>query len=457
MKSWLWVLVAALGFGMMWTAYFGRPQLDSHVHWGRGLIALGPVLEPGKAGPGPVIAVHLKYLETSGQTETILRAIEQVSPATKWKLEPQIRPKLIEMPLDEADISADSLRFGRLPVVGADEIIAGPNAPLTKDLLVGDGRLVVVGQLKPDFVLFSRSYLIPRSVRASELLPESDHSVAAATLVQLSQGERRTKKVLDELETVFPSPKYTLLEPEEHLPPQTYYLYLAGLAALLLGGSGALIGLYRWLAVRIPVPWLAAPLVEIRNRPRLIWGVHLGYFGLVILSAIWIYELPDFQALFLSFARAGLSSERGVMAAVADAYLSGNVLRAAALTFLVNFFLGTLLTITLPAMVVPGSGMVIPVVRSAVWGLLFAPSFATLAFGLLPHSGTMLLEGAGYILAAFFGLLIPVHACQRKLGGDVFSRYGRALILNLQSSAWVALVLLVAACYEAIEVIAMKG
>ena len=194
------------------------------------------------------------------------------------------------------------------------------------------------------------------------------------------------------------------------------------MAALLLGGSGALIGLYRYLASRIRVAWLAKPLREVLDRPRLIWGVHLGYFGLVIVSAIWIYEMPEFQALLLSLVRGVLSAKGGPMATVADAYISGNVLRAAALTFLVNYILGTLLQITLPAMIVPGSGMVIPVVRSSVWGMLFAPTFASLAHGLLAHSGTMLLEGAGYILAAFFGLLIPVHACEPKLGGDFFSR-----------------------------------
>jgi hypothetical protein len=69
----------------------------------------------------------------------------------------------------------------------------------------------------------------------------------------------------------------------------------------------------------------------------------------------------------------------------------------------------------------------------------------------------MLLEGAGFIMATFFGLLIPIHACQPKLGGDFFSRYGRAVLLNLQGNVWVVAVLVVSALYEAVEVIAMKG
>ena len=74
---------------------------------------------------------------------------------------------------------------------------------------------------------------------------------------------------------------------------------------------------------------------------------------------------------------------------------------------------------------------------------------------MLPHTGTMLLEGEGYILAAFFGLLIPISLLQRSRGGTARSRFGPALRLNVQANGLVALVLAVAACYEAIEVISM--
>jgi len=59
------------------------------------------------------------------------------------------------------------------------------------------------------------------------------------------------------------------------------------------------------------------------------------------------------------------------------------------------------------------------------------------------------------ILATLFGLLIPIHIFQSSLGGNPLSRFARVLLLNLQANVLVALVLAVAACYEAIEVIAM--
>ena len=73
---------------------------------------------------------------------------------------------------------------------------------------------------------------------------------------------------------------------------------------------------------------------------------------------------------------------------------------------------------------------------------------------MLPQSITTLLAGEGYILAAFFGLLVPIYLFRRDEGVAVSSRYGRALI-NLKAMTLVAIVLLVAACYEAVEVILM--
>ena len=75
---------------------------------------------------------------------------------------------------------------------------------------------------------------------------------------------------------------------------------------------------------------------------------------------------------------------------------------------------------------------------------------------MLPHSLTMLLEGEGYILAALFGLLIPIHIVQRSLGGNLFTRFGRVVLLNVKAQFWIALVLAVAAIYEATEVILMN-
>jgi hypothetical protein len=72
---------------------------------------------------------------------------------------------------------------------------------------------------------------------------------------------------------------------------------------------------------------------------------------------------------------------------------------------------------------------------------------------MLPHSFTLLLEGHAYVIAAFFGLLVLVYLFRKAEGPGLARRYGRALLLNVKGNLWVAIVLAVAAIYEAVEVI----
>jgi hypothetical protein len=124
-------------------------------------------------------------------------------------------------------------------------------------------------------------------------------------------------------------------------------------------------------------------------------------------------------------------------------------------------------------------GALVAVFRAYSWGVLLGPTFVPTAFAMLPHSWTMLLEGEGYILAAIFAILIPVRLFARDAETNrnaqeetlddppaipvdpnprlttFGSRFRDALLLNLQGSVWVALVLAVAALYEATELILM--
>ena len=95
--------------------------------------------------------------------------------------------------------------------------------------------------------------------------------------------------------------------------------------------------------------------------------------------------------------------------------------------------------------------------RAVAWGLLLAPATLQQAYAMLPHSGTLLLEGEGYILAAFFGLMIPLTILRRPAESDAAPKhgYGWAVLLNLKGSVLVALVLAISAIYEATEVIQM--
>jgi hypothetical protein len=455
MKVWSCAVVAVLGFGLMLLAYFTRPPLDSTAPWAYGLIVVGPEASAEQPPPTPVISTRLRVLPGNERTEVLLNSLGQATPTQMSRLQVQLRPKLIPLPLEAAGIRAEALQAGRLPTAGRDEILAGAQAVPNDRLSVAGRILEVVGVLKPDVVLFGDCYLIPPSAFTSALFADDDLEVHPATLVRLSPEQFRDRKILQGLAASYPSARFARIMGKARLDRRVFYLYLAGLAGLLLGGAGTWVGLFRWLAGQVRWPLLAAPLDEMRRRPRLVWAIHLGYFGLVVLAALVIYEVSEVQTVLLSAVGSEFETATSPLAVAGEAYASGSIPRAAMVTFLINFLLGSLALITLVSAAVPGAGALLAALRAVLWGLLLAPASVLTAAVMLPHSWTLLLEGEGYVLAALFGLLIPIHLCQSSLGGTPLGRFGQVLLLNLKANVLVALVLAVAACYEAIEVIAM--
>jgi len=480
MKAWVWVIIASVGFAVMLAAYVSRERIDSEAPWASGLMIISPEVSAAKSAPVGAIPARLRLLSSSDIAELMLFATGDQGPDKALGVKGQVRVKLIEVPLARAGIGAALLQSGRLPEAGRNEVLAGAKIEPRETLIVGGQTLNVVGVLKPDLALFASSLLVPPDDATNKLFPAEVPTVLHAWLVRVAAEDLRDDKVRKPLEEAFPPAKYAWVAPQDRLEPRAFYLYLAGLAILLLGGSGALIALFRWLAGKfaspvpagsqaaadpalsevgadkVAVPFLAGPLLEMKARPRLVWGVHLVYFGLVIAGSLLIYEVADAQLVLLGKVREALATKSNPLGIAGEAYLSGNIPRAAAVTFVINFLIGSLACITLPSILLPGSGVFVAGIRATLWGLILAPVMQSLAHTMPPHSLTMLLEGEGYILATLFGLLIPIHIVQSSLGGNPLTRFGRVLLLNLKANFWIALVLAVAAIYEATEVILMN-
>ncbi len=484
MKAWIWRVVALVGFGVMLGAYVSRERIDSKAPWASGMIVISPEASAEKSWRAGAIPARLRLLSSSDVAEILLFATGDMPPSKALGVKGQVRVKLIELPLAMAGIGAAALQSGRLPEAGRDEVVAGAGIEPRETLSVGGRSLKVVGVLKPDIALFASSYLVPTEAvptdATNKLFPAAVPTVLHAWLVHASAAELLDPKIRKELEEVFPPEKCAWVTPLDRLEPRSFYLYLCGLAIFLLGGSGTLIGLFRWLAGKVGSPvvagskgeedransevgdakatasFLAGPLLEMKARPKLVWSVHLVYFGLVIAGSLLMFKVPEAQVVLIGKVQEALATKNNPLGVAGEAYLSGSIPRAAAVTFLVNFFLGALASITLPSILLPASGVLVACVRALLWGLILAPVMQTMALRMLPHSLTMLLEGEGYILATLFGFLIPIHVVQRSLGGNLFTRFGRAILLNFKAQFWIALVLAVAAIYEATEVILMN-
>lgn len=242
--------------------------------------------------------------------------------------------------------------------------------------------------------------------------------------------------------------------PSTRVPFGAFELYLFGQALVLTGGSALFILLYAGLARRLTTGVLGEPMREVANRKWLLIGLHVAFFGVMIMSAHIAYAAPNVQKHLLAQVSGQILGGSGPLGFAFKAYLSRSILLAAAATLAVNFFVGTLLSITLPSIIVPGVGAALVLYRFVIWGFLLAPSYAALSGTMLPHTFTALVEGEASILCAFFAVLIPIYLFRPSKGASAIKRYGRAFLVNAKGQIWVFAILAVAAIYEAIEVIA---
>jgi hypothetical protein len=185
--------------------------------------------------------------------------------------------------------------------------------------------------------------------------------------------------------------------------------------------------------------------------------LNLVYYGLVACGMV-------FTALDRSVQRelqaaVGNALTQGPLAGVASAYTAGQIILAIAWTFVINLAVASFISITLPSLIVPFSGLLVGLVRAVAWGLLFSPPSVAVggreaAMGLL-IAILLVLEGQGYVLAMLAAwvqgqaFLSPqsVGAADRGQGYLVGIKHALRLYLL------VALVLAVAAVYEAVVAI----
>jgi len=191
----------------------------------------------------------------------------------------------------------------------------------------------------------------------------------------------------------------------------------------------------------------------VRENWRAYITINAVYYGLVVIFMVFAAFNQSTQEALIKLVGEGFSS--GIFAFVGKTYGGGQVLGAMAVTFGINLVIGTFLEITLPSLVIPFIGMLMGILRAALWGLLLSPAYPPVRMLMIPHSLTLILEGQGYILG-----LLAVYVQGRaflwphSVGVEGF---GRGYVEGLKRAGWlyvlVVLLLLVAAIYEALEVI----
>jgi hypothetical protein len=183
--------------------------------------------------------------------------------------------------------------------------------------------------------------------------------------------------------------------------------------------------------------------------------INVAYYGLVIIGMVYVIFNPGLQKALLQLT--SQSFEQGPLQGLSAAYTGGKLFPAIALTFAINLLGGSLLAITLPSLFIPFAGFVIGIFRAVLWGLLLSPANAGLSLVMIPHSITLILEGQGYILALLAAFIHGKSVVAPKSVGasGLWEGYKKGLKSTALLYILVVIVLLIAAIYEAVEVILM--
>ncbi|MFB0519028.1 MAG: hypothetical protein ACETWC_07070 [Acidobacteriota bacterium] len=345
------------------------------------------------------------------------------------------------------------LAQGRLPEPRKGEVVVGYGLKknVGERISISRREFQVVGIFQPRMRLFHKAIVAHSSPFTAPLLEDeglervTSFVFDAPSLTELQQLSTAVRQHLPSEEG------FSLFTHLRSLSPGAFYLYYGGLLLLLIGGVGGIWEILRWMGRKLKPGRLHSAVQMVIDHRRKYWAVNGVYFGLALIVALFIYSTPAVQDFITHLVQQSIQSGKGMLGWAGRAYASGIIPYAALVTFVVNSFVGAFVYLVLPSLVIPGSGLLMGLVRSLSWGLLLSPTTESLAGAMIPGSFTVLLEGEAYVLCMFFVYLMVRGLVKGE--GTLGERYRRGVGITLRGFLLVLLVLAAAALYEATEVI----
>ncbi len=451
MKSSKYAVISLIGFAIMLFSYYSFQKTNDFAQWQQAVMCVSTDSTEPQTRELDIIKIRVRFLPMSQISQAFEPMVRNQGSSVARSYESTFREKMI--PFDDMKhvFEESMLLSGRPPVDGANEAVAGYSASQRQTVSIQGKIFKIVGHLRKELAPLSNSYLVAPDRQAEEdIFTSGIEGGQLAYILQPPGDKAPNPEIIEKIKAAFPKERFSSASIPIRAGSGPYYLYLLGMTLLLLAGSVLICQIYFYLADIIQNGIIGSTLEVIKRYRVLFIVVHIVFFltGLFFMAVI--YLSPQIQWYLLASLR---MQDTGPLAIAARAYGSGNILRAAAVTFLINFPLGSFASITLPSIILPGIGVIITILRSVMWGLLLAPTFLSLSSMMLPHSFTLLLEGHAYVVATFFAILIPVYLCRRAEGPTFLRRYGRAVVLNIKGCLIIIIVLMIAAIYEAIEII----
>lgn len=341
------------------------------------------------------------------------------------------------------EILSRLLATGRLPEKGKCEALAGDLA--RQDHFRLDGQpFQVVGRLQRGVGGLGFAYVVRHDDAAR---PFFAPSTGATTGYIDPDGMDRQR---NEAEEVHVGRRSAVIG---NLPRTSLFVTLTailGLMLVALGGSWFQVNVFRYWGGRT-TRRVWSLLNEMRDRPVLFTSVHVVLYGLLFAAMLAGVREPLANARMGSFIADEFS--RGDLSYIGAAYGRGDILAATAATFCHNYFVATLALSLLPSLIIPMAGFVKNLLTFGVVGFVMSPVWTGAASGYIYHCITMTLELEAYIVASFAVMVLAIRAIRGATVGNMWGQYKRGFVVVAGGALLTAVMLLIAASYEAVTII----
>jgi len=374
---------------------------------------------------------------------------------------------VIMLPASQEELAA-LLDSGRLPEPGKPEALQGDLARLESFRLDGVD-FTVVGRLRQSTAGFAFAYLVPDD--AALRTAHFSMTTAARQAWFHETGQREALPPLEAGEAEAAPSETEIADVEEtaavgplglfhQVRTRTVYAYsvIVGLLFVAIGGVIVHLHAIRVLA-QTRIPGVALLCREILAQPGTFVGLNIFLYGLFFFAMFRAMGHPLFILHLIQFVATEFTT--GDLAYIGKAYASGEIIQAAAATFVNNYLVQTLVMTFLLSIVPLALGVAKTAFSFLMVGGAMSPIWTGSAGGYSYHSITMALELEAYIVACFVAVCWPmrlVRAYARFTAGESAAPeilYGLKLFGGgiLATGAMLAL----AAFYEAATLILLKG
>lgn len=188
---------------------------------------------------------------------------------------------------------------------------------------------------------------------------------------------------------------------------------------------------------------------------------HIYTLSIGLFMLFWLWGMitaaldPGYQNTMLQWYRGQFAGGTWPLGVAGQAFASSNIILAIIITFIVNFVQGTVLTLSLYSIIPLGSAFILNAIRGQVLGMALAPTNMFFGQTMALHLPTILIELQGYLLAGFVSVLLPLALIYPDRFGCTtrFEAFKKYLLWQFRILPLVAVILFVAAVYEAIELI----